>query len=152
MHNCEVQMSTDHDHLDTIVHNYWEDIVNTVGAEHVIPNLRRVINAEEAEEVQNQSRFPTRRSRTNYLLDLLEKRSDGWIHFVIALRNLYPSLYTKIVDDYVKVFTRQQTGHVLEDQPANPGEKRALIVLTCNKVSREEAGPAVYMQTVSYLS
>lgn len=98
------------DPLPRIIHNYWDDIVCTVGAEHVIPNLRRVLNGDEAEEVLNHSRLTTRKSRTNYLLDLLEKRSGGLTHFVVALRGLYPQLYQTIVDAYVKAATGQQLG------------------------------------------
>ena len=95
------------DHLSTIITKYREEIVSTVGADCVIPNLHRIINPDEKEEVQNNLRFPTRRKRMDYLLDLLEGRRDGLTHFVVALRGLYPQLYSKLVGEYVQAITGQ---------------------------------------------
>ena len=123
--------------LSAIIHNHWEEIVSTVGADHIIPNLHRILNADEKQEIQNESRFPTRRQRMNYLLDLLEGRSDGLHHLVIALRRLYPQLYSKIVREYVEAVTgRQLTGSSMD----GPNSKRMCLSLSATCLVRMHGG------------
>ena len=84
------------DRICDLIRSFRVDITNTVDPGDLFPSLRSqlVLDEDDCERIGLQG---TRRARANFMLDMLERKTNGMIHFIHSLEEKYGDLHSRIV-------------------------------------------------------
>eukprot|EP00118_Oscarella_pearsei_P025264 m.307859 g.307859 ORF g.307859 m.307859 type:complete len:713 (+) comp42948_c0_seq1:39-2177(+) len=87
--------------IQGVIQDLRVDITETVEPKDLFPSLRSrsALDKDDCEDIDLQG---TRRNRVNYMLDVLERKTNGMTHFVFSLTRKYPDLHGRIIGAYLQ--------------------------------------------------